>query len=342
MDREKVEVIRPPIVWQERVEEILLEDMPDAPYFASWVAEHINWKIPVVNPWDYSKTYKINSVSFHSAWVKTMARMCEEYLKIKEANPGDPDVWYVHKAVFGDGLTEEIRSFYKMRHWGLFVKCPNHLADKQLPVAHPETGAMLTGCAGRFQPTDHMFAFLTNSVMLPFNCHILRNQLVGMSGHYINMSRALSDWRGFNRDELDQPPVGIDEPECAVCHEVKTPFIMTEYGDVFCTDCMDRAKSHVYTELVKPIKTKLKRMKKKQGDGRSTADRLAAGWKHQFEQFYQPSKNGIQDELTVDMDIGHKGAIALSEAALRRFLIRREKKRRKLAEQRAKKEKDNG
>lgn len=341
MNREKKEVIKPPIKWQERVEDILSLDMPDAPYFASWVAGNINWTVPVVNPWDYSKRYSLGNASFHSGWVKVLARLCEEYLKLKKEHPDDKDVWYVHKAIFGDGITEELRNHYKLKHWGLIRLCPKELSDKQIPVQHPHRNEILRGSAGRAQPTDHTFAFLANAIMVPYNVHILRDHLVGMSGHYVNMSRVLSEWSGFDKGTLSEPPSDIKEPRCEVCNEVVIPFYLTHHGELFCHKCAKKGKNRVYNKLVKNIRGKIKTIKKERGDGRSTADRLSAGWGNHYAPFYSMSKHGVSEEVVVVPSIGSKGAIVLTEKSLRGFLNKRERRRRELAELRAKKEKED-
>jgi hypothetical protein len=342
MDRDKKEVTKPPVKWQERVEEILLDDMPDAPYFASWVAENINYQYPVVNPWDYSRRYSLQKVSFHSSWAGVLVSMAIEYEKLKEQYPDDPELWYPHKDTFEGVTDKDLRNFYKMRHLGLIRPCPTEIANKQPEVVDQETGKRKKGSSGRFQPTEHAFVFLANELSVPFEMTILRNRLVGLSGHFVNMARVLFEWQGFNFSALTEPPEHIQEPICIECGEQNIPFYLSDMGDVLCHQCVKPVRNRFYRELVRPLKRKLKKLKLKRGD-RSTAERLRSGWKNQHRHLYQTTRFGVTEEIVVDLDIGSKGAVALPEATLRRFLNRREKRRRKLAEQKARKqEKDSG
>lgn len=342
MNREKREVTKPPVRWQERIEEILLEDMPDAPYFASWVAENINWQFPVVNPWDYSRRYSLQKVTFHSSWAGVLAAMAKSYQRLKDDNPDDPDLWYPHKDEFEGVTDKDLRSFYKMRHLGFIKACPPEIADKQPDVVHPETGRRKKGSSGRFQPLDHGFSFLANTLSVPLEMVILRNRLVGLSGHYVNMARVLFEWQGFEYESLTEPPAHIQEPICQSCQELKLPFYLSDQGDILCYECAPALRNRFYNDLVKPVKEKIRKFRQKKEGQMSPGERLANGWHNDYVgKYYQNTRFGVTEEVMVDLDIGSKGAVALPEATLRRFLNRREKRRRKLADERAKREMEN-
>jgi hypothetical protein len=307
--------------------------MPDAPYFASWVAEHINWQFPVVNPWDYNRRYTLQKVTFLSSWAGVLAAMAIEHQKLRKEYPDNKELWFPHKAQF-EGITDkDQRNFYKMRHLDLIRACPSEIADRQPDVVDPKTNIRKKGSSGRFQPTGHGFAFLANEISVPVEMVILRNQLVGLSGRYVNMARVLFEWQGFEFAAVHEAPDLVQEPRCQACGVVKIPFYMSEYGDIICHECAPPMRDRFYTDLLGPVKGKIRKMKKEVNGQTSAAQRLAAGWRNQFEDYYQNSSFGVTEEITVDLDVGPKGAVVLSEAALRSFLIRREKRRRRLVEE---------
>lgn len=337
--REKKTLNTLPYPWKERALKRLKEDMPNSPYFADWVVNNLNWSdIPVLNPWDYRKSYGVDRVGFHSGWVVTLSRLCVEYLKIKKQYPDNPRVWFVHKCLFCDKKAEQSRSHYKMKHWGLIHPCPPEYGSEQPRVVDPENpDQKYAGHLGRCQPTEMAFAFLANELKIPGVLYTFRDELLGMVDETktrINAALALAQWHGFDRAALNDPPENVDEPACMVCGEFQIPFFYTKDKEVVCKECLVPAKNKLYTRLVRQFRGRIERQRK--GSGKELSDK----WHHDFESYIRSSKNGVDVEIYVDLDLKSKGAIVLTETTLRRFLNEREQRRRELAEERARKDQD--
>ena len=335
MSKDRKEVTRPPVKWQERIEELLREDMPDAPYFAAWVSSRINWNIPVVNPWDYSKRYTIQSAPFNPFWTESMPRMCEEYIKLSNEHPDEPLAWYPHKYQINDVGKVALRSFNKLKHYGFLEPCPPEALLKVRPVIQEETGEVFSNTAGRYQPTEFMFAFLTNKLRVPRRIHTFKGRLIGMSEGKINVADAIVESLGYSDLTLGES----EDNSCAACGS-STDLYKYEFeendekGEGFkCKVCVLKERDTTYNELISPIKKEISAMRRVVGEKLPLAADIAREWDDKFSDYYSPTRNGVVVESVVDLDIGTRGSIALPEDGLRRFLNKREKRRRKLNEE---------
>ena len=334
MEMDRREVTRPPLKWQERIEELLYEDMPDAPYFASWVSGKVNWNIPVVNPWDYSKRYTIQSAPFNPHWVLSMVRICEEYLKLSIDKLSTPLAWYPHKHQIKDVGKVALRSFNKMKHWGFLEPCPPEALLHVVPVTDEETGEVYANTSGRYQPTEYMFAFISNKLRVPRRIHTFKGKLIGMSESKIGMADALIEFLGYS----DFVSGESEEYKCEVCesNEDLYKFTTDEHEIYTCKTCVLKERDEKYNELIRFIRGEVLAMRRSVNGKQSMADDLAQEWEAKFSDFYQPSRDGVTVDASIDLDIGTRGSIALPEDSLRRFLNKREKRRRKLAAEKEK------